>query len=144
LSDERELSGVRVARVLPARPERVYDAWLDQRSLRAFMCPAPGEATEVAVEARLGGRLRVVMTFADRQIEINGEFVALERPARLSFTWRPDTGEPESIVTVLLAPHGDDQTHMTIIHTRQPPARASSYRSGWSSVSDRLADYLAR
>jgi uncharacterized protein YndB with AHSA1/START domain len=121
----------------------VYDAWLDECSLREFMCPAPGQATEVAVDARLGGSVRVVMTFPDGQTEITGEFVALDRPERVSFTWRPDSDDHESIVTVLLAPHGEDQTHMTIIHSRQLAALVSRYRTGWTSIGDRLAEYLA-
>lgn len=138
-----ELPSARVERVLPARPERVYDAWLDECSLREFMCPAPGQATEVAVDARLGGSVRVVMTFPDGQTEITGEFVALDRPERVSFTWRPGSDDHESIVTVLLAPHGEDQTHMTIIHSRQLAALVSRYRTGWTSIGDRLAEYLA-
>ncbi len=138
-----ELPGARVDRVLPAPPERVYDAWLDEGSLREFMCPAPGQATEVSVDARIGGRLRVLMTFPGHQREITGEFVALDRPERLSFTWRTDAaGEPESIVTVLLAPHGDEETQMTIIHSRLLPALVPGYQSGWPSIADRLADRL--
>jgi uncharacterized protein YndB with AHSA1/START domain len=143
VTTQPELPSARVERVLPARPERVYDAWLDERSLREFMCPAPGQATEVAVDARLGGSLRIVMTFPDGQTEITGEFVALDRPERVSFTWRPDSDDHESIVTVLLAPHGEGQTHMTIIHSRQLAALVSRYRTGWTSIGDRLAEYLA-
>jgi uncharacterized protein YndB with AHSA1/START domain len=139
---EPELPSARVERVLPARPERVYDAWINERSLREFICPAPGQATDVAVDARIGGRLRVVMTFPDSETEITGEFVALDRPERVSFTWRTDGGDAESIVTVLLAPHGEDQTHMTIIHSRLRPTVISNYRGGWTSISDRLADHL--
>jgi uncharacterized protein YndB with AHSA1/START domain len=138
-----ELPSARVERLLDARPERVYDAWLDERSLSEFMCPAPGQATEVAVDARIGGSLRVVMRFPDHRTEITGEFVALDRPERVSFTWRTDAGDPESIVTVLFAPHGEDQTRMTIIHSRQPPALVPSYQAGWASIADRLADHLA-
>ena len=143
MTDPPALPSARVERVLPARPETVYDAWLDERSLREFMCPAPGQASEVAVDPRVGGRLRVVMTFPDHQTEITGEFVALDRPERLTFTWRSDAGEPDSIVTVLLAPHGEDQTHITIIHSRAQPTFVSGYRTGWTSIADRLADRLA-
>jgi uncharacterized protein YndB with AHSA1/START domain len=142
VSTERELPSARVERILPARQETVYDAWLDEQSLKAFMCPAPGEATEVKVEPRIGGSLRVVMTFPDRRTEITGEFVALDRPERLSFTWRTDHGDPGSIVTILLAAHGEDQTQMTIIHSRQPPALVPGYRTGWTSIAGRLADHL--
>jgi uncharacterized protein YndB with AHSA1/START domain len=143
LSAQEKLPSARVERILPARPERVYDAWLDERSLREFMCPAPGQATEVALDARVGGALRVVMTFPDREVEITGQFVALDRPERLSFTWHTSWGERPSVVTVLLSPHGQDQTRMTIIHSRQPAALVPNYQSGWSSIAERLADRLA-
>jgi uncharacterized protein YndB with AHSA1/START domain len=139
-----EFPSVRVERVLPARPEVVYDAWLDEGSLRNFMCPAPGQATEVAVDARLGGALRVVMSFPDRETEITGNFIALDRPDRVSFTWRSNFGDPETIVTVLFAPHGEDETHMTIIHTLPPSAPDRGYLGGWTSIAERVADHLAR
>jgi uncharacterized protein YndB with AHSA1/START domain len=142
LTPEPELPSARVERVVPARPERVYDAWLDERSLRAFMCPRPGEATEVAVDPRVGGSLRVVMTFSDRQTEITGEFVALDRPERVSFTWHNESHESDSVVTVLLAPHGEEQTHMTIIHSLLPAPLVSRYQSGWSSIAERVGEHL--
>lgn len=143
MTAQPEFATARVERVLPARPERVYDAWLDEISLREFMCPAPGRATEVEVDARLGGSLRVVMTFPDRRTEITGQFVALDRPERLAFTWQPDRDEPESVVTILLAPHGEDETHMTILHTRLLASRVQSYQGGWPSIAERLGGYLA-
>ena len=39
-------------------------------------------------------------------------------------------------------PHGEGQTHMTIIHTRQPLALVPRYRAGWTSIADRLAEHL--
>jgi uncharacterized protein YndB with AHSA1/START domain len=137
------LPSARVQRILPAPPEAVYDAWLDESSLREFMCPAPGRATEVEVDARVGGSLRVVMTFPDRRTEITGEFVALDRPDRICFTWHTDGGDAESIVTVLLAPHGASETQMTIIHSRQQPELVPRYQAGWGSIAERLADHLA-
>jgi uncharacterized protein YndB with AHSA1/START domain len=143
MTAQPELPTAHVERVLPARPERAYDAWLDERSLKEFMCPAPGRATEVVVDARVGGSLRFVMTFPHRQTEITGQFVALDRPERVSFTWQPDSDDHESIVTVLFAPHGEDQTHMTIIHSRQLPRLIPDYVAGWTSIADRLSEYLA-
>lgn len=144
MSGGPELPSARVERVLPAPPQTVYDAWLDERSLEQFMCPAPGQATEVEVDARVGGRLRVVMSFPDGETEITGRWVALDRPERLSFTWRGGHEEADSVVTVLLAPHGEDETLMTIIHSLGLPLLVPRYRTGWTSVADRLAGLLSR
>jgi uncharacterized protein YndB with AHSA1/START domain len=134
----------RVERVLPAPPAEAYDAWLDETALSSFICPAPGHASEVEVDPMVGGRLRFLMSLPDAEIEVTGEFVALDRPERICFTWRcSDTGDLESIVTVLFAPHADDQTLMTIIHSKLPPSLVRKHLAGWISVADQLAQRLA-
>jgi uncharacterized protein YndB with AHSA1/START domain len=129
--------------VLPASPAEAYDAWLDEEALREFMCPAPGVASEVSVDARPGGRLRFVMTFPDLDAELEGEYIALERPDLLSFTWRR-AGRVDSVVTVTFAPHGKAETLMTITHSRLPSELAEEHRGGWTSISERLAERLSR
>ena len=141
--NQPELATARVERVLAAVPEVVYDAWLDENALRECMCPQQGHVSEVSVDPRLGGRLRVVMSLPDHDREITGHFLALDRPQRVCFTWNTDVDEHESTVTVLLAPQGDDETHMTIIHTRQLASLVPSYLSGWTRIADALADRLA-
>lgn len=140
--NDPERATARVERVLPATPEVAYDAWLDEAALRQFMCTAPGHVSAVAVDPRLGGSLRVVMSFPDYDREITGHYIALDRPQRVCFTWNTDVDEHESIVTVLFAPHGADETHMTIIHTRQLARLIPSYTSGWTSIADALAEHL--
>jgi uncharacterized protein YndB with AHSA1/START domain len=145
LTRQPELPTARVQRILAVPREEVYDAWLDEASLREFMCPAPGRATEVAVDPRVGGSLRFLMSFPDEQIEVTGEFLALDPPERVCFTWRcSDTGDLESIVTVLLAPHETDQTLMTIIHSKQPSALIPKHLAGWTSVADQLEARISR
>lgn len=142
-SAENPAGAARVERVLPAPPVEAYDAWLDEVSLSAFICPSPGRAVEVEVDARVGGELRLLMSFPDERIEVRGEFVALDRPERICFTWRcSDTGELESLVTVLFAPHEDGRTLMTIIHSRQPASLVPKHETGWTSVAEQLTHRL--
>jgi uncharacterized protein YndB with AHSA1/START domain len=138
------IPAARIERLLPAPPAEAYDAWLQESALTSFICPAPGRAAEVEIDARLGGSLRFLMSFPDGTIEVTGEFVALDRPERICFTWRcSDTGDLESLVTVLFAPHGGDQTLMTIIHSQQPPNLVPKHLAGWQSVADQLEHRLA-
>jgi uncharacterized protein YndB with AHSA1/START domain len=99
VSADAELTTARVQRLLPVSPADAYDAWVDADRLRRFICPEPGTA-EVAIDPRPGGSLRIVMAFPDRARVIEGEYLALERPHRLTFSWRPQWREPESVVTV--------------------------------------------
>jgi uncharacterized protein YndB with AHSA1/START domain len=128
----------RVERVLAAPPDMVYDAWVDAASLAGFIAPPPGTA-EVAIDPRVGGRIRIVMTFPDRRTEIEGAYLVLERPHRISFSWRPVARGFDSVVTVTLEPHGVAQTLMTIVHTRLPAEWQASYLHGWGLIADTLA-----
>jgi uncharacterized protein YndB with AHSA1/START domain len=145
MSAEPTLPTARVERVLAASRTGAYDAWLDVATLKEFICPAPGRAAEVAVDATIGGGLRFLMSFPDAQIEVTGEFLILDRPECISFTWRcSDTGDLESIVTVYFAPRGADGTLMTIVHSKQPSALVPKHQAGWSSVAEQLQAKLAR
>jgi uncharacterized protein YndB with AHSA1/START domain len=135
------LATARVEHVLQAPPATVYRAWVDARTLAAFVCPAPGTA-RVDADPRVGGRLRIAMTFPDRCLVIDGEYLTLDPPNALSFTWRPRDRGYESVVSVALAPHGDGGTRMTIVHSRLPRAVAGDYRGGWARVGAQLAAAL--
>ena len=57
---------------------------------------------------------------------------------RLTFSWRPQWREPESVVTVSFEPRGDGETLMTIVHSQLPPASVPAYQRGWASVCAQL------
>ena len=131
-----------VRRVLPAPPEVAYDEWLDEEALAEFMCPYPVRATRVEIEPRIGGRFFVVMTDADHSTEISGRYLELERPHRLRFSWSYAPGV-DSVVTITFEAHGDDETLMTIDHTKLPPEDVASHTSGWASIAEVLERKLA-
>lgn len=145
MTPEHRLPSAEVERIVPAPPAEVFDAWLDEAVLREFVCPAPGRATEVSVEPRLGGQYRYLMSLPDRELLVTGEYLALDRPERISFTWRcSDTGDLESVVTVTLEPHGNDATLMRITHTMLPGTLIERHRDGWTLVARQLAAFLNR
>jgi len=131
----------RVERVLPATPDVVYARWVDAAALAEFIAPAPGTA-QVAIDPRIGGHLRIVMTFPDFRTEIEGEYLVVEPPHRLSFTWRSLTGGYASVVTVTFEQHGVGETLMTIVHSQLPSTVVDDYLGGWVRVQDKLADVL--
>lgn len=135
------LTTARVQRVMPAPPEVVYDAWVRAESMAGFLCPPPGSA-EVTADPRLGGSVRIVMSFPDRTTVIEGEYLALDRPHSLSFSWRSVRQGVDSIVTVSVEAHGVGETLMTITHSRLPQAWRDSYEGGWSGISERLERLL--
>jgi uncharacterized protein YndB with AHSA1/START domain len=138
---DARLATVRVERVLAAPPHAVYDAWLDEAVLVEFICP--DGAAQVTIDPRVGGAIRITMIYPDRRHEIEGEYIALDRPERISFSWRSPSSTSDSIVTVTFAPHDDARTLMTIVHSQLPPDVSGRYDSGWAVVGDQLAAALA-
>ena len=141
MSVERQLPSADVEHVVPAPPAEVFDAWLDQAALREFICPAPGRAADVAIDPRVGGTYRFLMCLPDRELVVTGEYLALDRPERIAFTWRcSDTGDLESIVTVTFAPQGDQTTRMRITHSMLPATLVRQHLDGWTLVARQLAE----
>ena len=128
-----------VRRVLAAPPEVVYDEWLDPEALAEFIAPHPATAGAVEVDARLGGTLSIAMVDPDRVVQITGEFLELDRPHRMRFTWNSALGTGfKSVVTVTFDPHGDDQTLMTIRHDQLPTGWAGDHERGWTLIAAQL------
>ncbi len=105
-----------------------------------------------AFRSGLSGPAAVLVVTADPELRIalggfslyvTGEFVELDRPRRLRFTWNcSDWADPsvQSQVTVTLEEHGGNETMMTIEHEQLPPEQVSSHRRGWGAIADQLGE----
>jgi uncharacterized protein YndB with AHSA1/START domain len=135
-----------VRRVLPAPPGVVYDEWLDPRAMADWMCPRPARCLGIESEPRVGGQLRIDIEENGVRFYVSGQYLALDRPGLLRFTWSCSTWpDPSvsSIVTVLLAAHEQAGTLMTIRHTLLPGGLAAQHQRGWAAIGAQLAGVLA-
>ena len=135
-----------VRRLLPATPDVVYDEWLDPAALADWMCPRPARCRNVASEPRVGGSLRIDIEDGGTEFSVSGQYLVLDRPRRLSFTWSCSTWpDPsvKSVVTVLLEPREHRQTLMTIEHSLLPPDLVDQHARGWAAIARQLAQELA-
>ena len=133
-------------RLLPASPDVVYDEWLDPDALADWMCPHPARCRGIESDPRVGGRLRIDIEEEGAEFYVTGEYLALDRPGRLSFTWSCSTwADPShgSVVTVLLEPSEGGQTLMTIRHTLLPPGLTDQHTRGWETIAAQLAAELS-
>jgi uncharacterized protein YndB with AHSA1/START domain len=133
-----------IRRRLRASPEELFDAWTDAEGMRAWMCPGQILSVEVQMEARVGGALLVIMRDANKAYEHRGEFLIVERPVRLSFTWiAVATDQQPTVVTVEFLPINESDTELVLTHERFPREEVSEqYRGGWGQILDRLDRYL--
>jgi uncharacterized protein YndB with AHSA1/START domain len=126
-------------RVLPARPSDVFAAWTTPQSMARWM--SPRGAAEAEVDLRVGGAFRVIMVEADR-LEHTGEYLEVDPPRRLVFTWiSPYTGSEPSVVTVQLHPHGNG-TRLVLTHEQLPAEVVGGHRDGWGGMLERLEEVV--
>ncbi len=140
-----EAATVLVRRVLPAVPDVVFNEWLDRESLREWMCPRPVRVVDVTVEPHVGGTVRFDIDDSGTRVLITGQFLAIDRPRLLRFTWTNSNWQDptrESIVNVAFEPVGKDETLMEIEHSLLPPEEFESFDSGWTLTVEQLASAL--
>lgn len=132
-----------VRRWFAAPRERVFAAWLDPASLARWMRPHDHTRTTVELDARVGGKFRIAMIHEQGENTHEGEYLAIEPPARLAFTWASaNTDHSPTVVTVELL-EKDAGTELILTHRRLPPAQVTAHREGWIAILRRLGAALA-
>lgn len=139
------LQAVRVSKLLSASRDEVFDAWLDPDGMREWMLPGTVKHCDVMLEPRVGGRFHIFMKSAGADYMHTGEYLVLERPSKLAFTWvssRMD--QQETLVTIELFERGDQQCELVLTHERVPADHsAKGLGVGWQRMLEHLEKRLA-
>lgn len=137
------MQNVSVSRGFDATAERVFDAWLDPATAGRWLFSADGgEMVRVELEARAGGRFIFVDRRDGDDVEHVGEYLDIERPRRLVFTFAvPKYSSVYTQVTVELERDGSGCL-LTLTHAGVLPEWSERTRQGWASILDHLADTL--
>lgn len=133
------MTRLEITRTLAAPPERVWRAFTDPAALNGWFWPHLDGRAEV--DLRVGGGYRIVGPKAG--IEVAGEYLEIDPPKRLVFTWRWGEEEERSLVTleVTVAAGG---TLLSIVHDQfADPTSRDAHHQGWNDCLDRLPDWLA-
>jgi uncharacterized protein YndB with AHSA1/START domain len=129
-----------VRRVIRATPERLFEAWTEPTQLRSWWGPEGVTCEGAEVDLRVGGRYRIDNAFPDgRVVVLVGEFEIIERPKRLTYTWRVD-GSPGASerVTVRFEPR-NGATEVIVTHERIPDETVrDQHRRGWEGCLEGL------
>lgn len=132
-----------VRRVIEADADFLFEAWTTPVHLVAWWGPKGVRCSEAEVDLRVGGAYRIVNELPDRKtVIIAGEFVSIDRPRRLVYTWR--IGGEASQVTVDFEPRGE-ATEVVVTHARIPDeATRESHEGGWNGCLDGLVQFAIR
>ncbi|GAA1037219.1 SRPBCC domain-containing protein [Virgisporangium ochraceum] len=133
------MTDLTIDRTLAFPVERVWRAMTDPAALTAWFWPRRFDPT-VEVDLRVGGRYRIDGPAVG--MAVSGEYVAVEPPHRLVFTWLWDGEDAETLVTVELTPTADG-TRLVLRHERfVDDEAAKSHAQGWDDCLDRLPAWL--
>ena len=134
----------RVTRRFEASAERVFDAWLDPARARRWLFATPtGTMVRAEIDARVGGRFRFVDRRDGDDVEHVGEYVVIDRPRKLVFTFAvPQFSSEYTRVTIDIAPRGAG-CELSLTHEGVLPEYAERNVQGWTMILDGCAASLA-
>ena len=124
--------------------ETVFDAWLDPQTLARFMLPQPGmPRPEVENEPRVGGRFEILMRHGDDLLPHKGEYLVIDRPKRLRFSWQSHYSPDDSTVTLDFTALDAQTTRIALTQVRFLNEEAcEAHRGGWSNILAALGELL--
>jgi uncharacterized protein YndB with AHSA1/START domain len=128
--------------------ERVFDAWLDLTLLGRWMFGPnvrPERVVRLELDPRVGGKFSFVVDRNGVEVDHVGEYVEIDRPRRLVFTWGTRDSLPEtSRVVVEITPH---ETGCELKLTHEMGAAWANFvdkaASSWTTMLSALARMLS-
>ncbi len=143
-SAERELV---ITRIFEAPLSLVFKAWTEPERQMRWLGPQGFTALSCQMDIRPGGRYRIGMRSPQGTDHwVQGVYREIVDRERLVYTWAWEDaeGKPghETLVTVTFAEHGG-KTRLTLHQAVFESVTArDAHRGGWTSILDRLAEYL--
>jgi len=118
--------------------ERVFDAWLDPTIAARFLfATEPGSVVRCEIDARVGGRFTIVDRRAeDGDVLHEGEYLELDRPGRLVFTFGVPKYSPDfDVVTIEITPTPNGcELVLTHQYAPAPEWPEESVVKGWTGI----------
>ncbi|CAA9214982.1 MAG: hypothetical protein AVDCRST_MAG42-163 [uncultured Chthoniobacterales bacterium] len=120
---------VTVTHRFDASAERVFEAWLDPEQVRNWMTVSGSmkALSRVRIDPQLGGSFAFVDVRDGEKVEHVGNYLEIERPHRLAFTWRVKPEEESSTVSIDIVAQGSG-CEATLQHELAPE---------WADYADR-------
>lgn len=132
-----------------ASPYRVFRALTEPAELMAWWGDDTCRPTAWESDFRVGGHWRGDWKYADGSpCHVKGEFLEIDPPWKLSYTWQPSSHESENLppttVEIQLEARGEEKTHLKLTHRGFAgfPKAFEDHRQGWAQALDLLSSWL--
>jgi uncharacterized protein YndB with AHSA1/START domain len=134
-------------RALSAPRSLVFRACTEPDLLAKWWGPNGFTAPSVELDVRVGGSYRIAMQPPDGDLfYLLGEFVEVDPPARLAYTFRwedPDPDDRETLVTLSLGDLGESTELLFTQGAFATEGRRALHDQGWTDGLDRLDELLS-
>ncbi len=135
---------LQLTRRFDAAPERVFDAWLDVEVARHWLFrDETGEIVAARTDPRVGGAFSFVRRDAEGvDLEHVGEYLVIDRPRRLVFTFAVPSISPEYDRVTIDIMRLDRGCELTLTSEMSPEIFAEwgeQTREGWTTLLGGLA-----
>ncbi len=136
------LTSITLARDFDASPEFVFDAWIQPATAAQWLFSTTASTTVCDLDPRVGGTYTITRTQGDERYVAVGEYVVLDRPHQLVFTFgMPQFSADSCTVTVDISAQ-DGRTRLRLTQDRMRPGDEEAMLAGWSAMFDLLEQAL--
>lgn len=146
LSSANPADTLTVSRVVPGRRERVFRAWTKPGEVKKWWTVGEGWiASSVKIDLRVGGKFSLANE-ADTGAStvITGEYLVVEPPSKLVYTWR-FPGAPPEPGTIAVEFHDlGPQTDVVVTHTKVSKEMVLGAIQGWEAALASLFMFMVR
>ena len=134
----------RVTRRFNVFPEHVFDAWIDHEIVRKWLFTSPAsESNFTDISSNVGGKWRITDRREGREYTAIGEYVEIDRPRRLVFTFGMPQFSPEFARVVIEIVKDGNGCILTLTQEEDlTPEDKAEVEKGWNLMFDGLATLL--
>lgn len=131
--------------MLDAPRERVFELWTDPGAVKRWFGGEDVDVESVDIDLRVGGSYAIRIRETEGHTLITGEFLYVEAPERLVYTWKmegPELNAGENVVRVAFRDQGGS-TEILLSHGPfVDPQVEGAHRQGWATCLDAMESLL--
>ncbi|MEP4767737.1 MAG: SRPBCC domain-containing protein [Roseibium sp.] len=153
LKSEPGLNPVIVEGLFRAEPARIFKAFTVPEEIHCWFTPKDGALVAAEIDLQVGGKwCFVIDRSAEKQIQLEGEYLVIDPPNRLEFSWRHvqefADGTREATDTSHVAVTFTAAGKATEVRLRHEAIKSEDARrgvgGGWSGCFGRIAGLVAK
>lgn len=131
---------ISVSQIIQADAKLLFDYWLEPEKIKTWIFPSPDDIIKkIETVPGVGGTFLFVIERDGDMIEHLGEYLEIERPNRLVFTWAVADEEGSDRVVLTFHPN-DSGTELTLTTELHPDwiDYAEPTKKAWASMLESL------